>query len=137
MIRELRRELLRKGIHTAVGFLAFLVVFLGPLRSAILALALVLWNLFLLPRIGGRRLWRGSGERDVGIAAYPIAVLALVLAVWAFVDVQAERVRGKAVAIGGIAMGTLATLVMIGSLPEPEPARGFSGSPSPTNRSNS
>ena len=58
-------------------------------------------------------------DHDSAVGGIAFAVLALVLAVWAFVDVQAERVRGKAVAIGGIAMGTLATLVMIGSLPEP------------------
>ena len=58
-------------------------------------------------------------DHDSAVGGIAFAVLALVLAVWAFFDVQAERVRGKAVAIGGIALGTLATLAMIGSLPEP------------------
>ncbi len=91
MSRDVRGELLRKGIHTAVGFLAFLIVFLGPALSALLALGLVLFNLFLLPRIGGRRLWRHRGARavDHGIVAYPVAVLILVLVFWRRLEVAA------------------------------------------------
>ena len=61
----------------------------------------------------------GAMDHDSVVGGIAFAVLALVLAVWAFFDVQSERVRGKGVAIGGIALGTLATLAMIGSLPDP------------------
>ncbi len=89
MTPDVRRELLRKGVHTAVGCLAFLIVFLGPVGSALLALALVVWNLFLLPRIGGRLLWREPGGPDLGIVAYPAAVLVLVLVFWRHLEVAA------------------------------------------------
>lgn len=49
----------------------------------------MLWNLFLLPRIGGRRLWRQPGRPDPGIAAYPVAVLVLVLVFWRRLEVAA------------------------------------------------
>jgi uncharacterized protein (TIGR00297 family) len=87
---SVRRELLRKGVHTAVGLLAFLIVFLGPWYSALLALALVFFNLFLLPRISGRLLWRQQEfAHDRGIIAYPIAVLALVVVFWRHLEVAA------------------------------------------------
>ena len=51
-------ELPRKLIHMAVGLGAFGVVFLGPFYSALALLALWLFNIFALPRIGGRMLWQ-------------------------------------------------------------------------------
>jgi len=72
----------RKVVHMAVGLMAFLVRFLGPLWSAACALAAVLFNILLLPRIGGRKLWREAETTRgaaVGIVLYPIAVLLLIL----------------------------------------------------------
>ena len=41
-----------------VGPIAFSLRFLGPLWAAVLAAGALGFNLFLLPRIGGRKLWR-------------------------------------------------------------------------------
>ncbi len=76
------RELLRKSIHMAVGLGAFLVVFLGPLLSALLALALLSFNVLVWPRLGGRSVWRERDSRRgvaVGIVLYPLILLVLVL----------------------------------------------------------
>ncbi len=72
-------ELLRKLVHTATGLLAFALAFAGPLGSILLAAALVVWNLFVLPRLLPR-VWR-PGELDrrfqSGIAFYPFVLLVL------------------------------------------------------------
>jgi uncharacterized protein (TIGR00297 family) len=76
-------ELKRKLLHVAVGGFAFLLRFLTWPQAAMLAAAAFLFNWQVLPRIGGRSLWRG-GERargyPLGILLYPLSVLALVLA---------------------------------------------------------
>ncbi len=76
------REILRKLIHIAFGFLAFAIAFLGPWGSALMAASAVVFNAFVLPRIGGRRLWRAdeiARGRSLGILLYPVSVLVLVL----------------------------------------------------------
>ena len=76
-------ELGRKAVHMAVGGFAFAVRPLGAPLAALAALFAVLFNAFVLPRIGGRKLWReGETSRGValGIVLYPVAVLALILA---------------------------------------------------------
>lgn len=86
------RELLRKAVHMAVGLFAFAVVYLGPLLSALAALAALLFNLFVLPKIGGKVLWRREEEergRSLGILLYPAAVLALILLYWNRLEVAA------------------------------------------------
>lgn len=78
-----RGELMRKVTHMGVGLIAFSLRYLGPAWSAVLAAAALAFNLFLLPRIGGRRLWRdhelASGS-SLGIVLYPLSVLLLILA---------------------------------------------------------
>ena len=87
-----RGELLRKLVHMAVGLIAFAVRFLGPVGSALCALAATLSNIFLLPRIGGKKLWR-QAETDrgasLGIVLYPLTVLILILAFWQRLEVAA------------------------------------------------
>lgn len=77
-----RGELARKLVHMGVGLIAFALRFLGPIWSAVLAAGALAFNLFLLPRIGGRRLWRerelASGS-SIGIILYPLCVLLLIL----------------------------------------------------------
>jgi uncharacterized protein (TIGR00297 family) len=76
-------EVARKLVHMGVGGIAFLLRFLGPRWSAVAALSAVLFNLLLLPRVGGRRLWRDAETArgaSWGIVLYPVAVLVLVLA---------------------------------------------------------
>jgi uncharacterized protein (TIGR00297 family) len=76
-------ELKRKIVHIGVGGFAFLLRFLSWPQAAGMAVLAFLFNWQVLPRIGGRALWRGS-DRDkgypIGILLYPLAVLGLVLA---------------------------------------------------------
>jgi uncharacterized protein (TIGR00297 family) len=87
-----RGELLRKATHMGVGLIAFSLRFLGPLWGAVLAAAALCMNLFLLPRIGGRRLWRESEHAagsSLGIVLYPLAVLLLILIFFRRLEVAA------------------------------------------------
>jgi uncharacterized protein (TIGR00297 family) len=66
----------------AVGGFAFLLRYLSWPQAALMAAAAFLFNWQVLPRIGGRALWRGpEQERGYarGILLYPLAVLGLVL----------------------------------------------------------
>jgi dolichol kinase len=75
-------ELGRKLVHIGFGGLAFLLRELPWPGAIALALAAVAFNWQLLPRIGGRALWRG-GERALkhppAIVLYPLSVLGLIL----------------------------------------------------------
>ncbi len=87
-----RRELLRKSIHMATGLGAFAVGVLGPALSALLAAGLLVWNVAVWPRLGGRAVWR---ERDsergvaIGIVLYPAVLLALILIFWRRLEIVA------------------------------------------------
>jgi uncharacterized protein (TIGR00297 family) len=75
-------ELLRKATHVGMGAIAFALRPLGPLWSALLAAVALLFNLFLLHRIGGRRMWRDhehAAGASAGIVLYPLSVLLLIL----------------------------------------------------------
>jgi dolichol kinase len=85
-------ELLRKSIHMAVGLGAFAVVLLGPSLSALLALALLVFNVFVWPRLGGRTVWRERDSRRgvaVGIVLYPAVLLVLILVFWRRLEIVA------------------------------------------------
>ena len=85
-------EGLRKIVHMGVGGIAFLLGFLGPFWSAVFALAALLNNLFILPRVGGKKLWRDhEAEKgaSLGIALYPLTVLILILLFWNRLEVAA------------------------------------------------
>jgi uncharacterized protein (TIGR00297 family) len=76
-------EVKRKLVHVAAGGFAFLLRDLPWPQVAALAGGAFAFNLLLLPRIGGKGLWReeehGRGY-PLGILLYPLAVLGLVLA---------------------------------------------------------
>jgi uncharacterized protein (TIGR00297 family) len=76
-------ELSRKLVHILSGGFAFLLRDLTWPQAALMALAALTFNALLLPRIGGRRMWR-EGEHGagypLGILLYPISVLLLILA---------------------------------------------------------
>jgi uncharacterized protein (TIGR00297 family) len=75
-------EARRKLVHVAAGGFAFLLRELTWPQAVAMAVAALAFNLYLLPRVGGRRLWRAHDERrglPIGILLYPLAVLALVL----------------------------------------------------------
>jgi uncharacterized protein (TIGR00297 family) len=77
-----RGEAARRVVHVGcVGF-ALLLRWLTWPQAALLALGAFAFNWQLLPRVGGRGMWRPTDvERGYpfGILAYPLAVLALVL----------------------------------------------------------
>ncbi len=76
-------EIERKAVHVGVGAFALLLRFLDWRGAALCALAAFLFNWQVLPRIGGRALWReadhGAGY-PIGILLYPLSILVLVLA---------------------------------------------------------
>jgi uncharacterized protein (TIGR00297 family) len=75
-----------------VGAIAFALRYLGPLGAAACALGAVIFNMLVLPRVGGKALWRGSeAERghSLGILLYPIAVFFLVLMFWRRLEIAA------------------------------------------------
>src|SRR5215210_3216716 len=87
-----RSELLRKVTHMSMGLFAFAVGRLGPIWSALLALTALAFNLFLLPRLGGRRLYRDhehAAGGSLGIVLYPLAVLILILVFYKRLEVAA------------------------------------------------
>ena len=75
-------EARRKLVHMAVGGLALLYRWMTWPEAALMAIAAFFFNWQVLPRVGGRGLWRpvdhGRGFPP-GILLYPLAVLALVL----------------------------------------------------------
>jgi uncharacterized protein (TIGR00297 family) len=75
-----------------VGAIAFSLRYLGPFWAAILAACALGFNLFLLPHIGGRKLWREhehTAGSSTGIILYPLAVLLLILAFYTRLEVAA------------------------------------------------
>lgn len=75
-------ELKRKLVHMGVGGFAFLLRYLTWPQAALMALAAFLFNWQVLPRVGGKALWRGAEqERGYarGILFYPLSVLGMIL----------------------------------------------------------
>src|SRR6266536_2912409 len=69
----------RKAMHAGMGLLALTLRWLDWKAAAAIALGALLFNLFVLPRIG-RGIYRDpSRARDAGIVAYAGVVLVLVL----------------------------------------------------------
>jgi len=80
-----RSEVARKLVHVGCGGFAFLLRFMSPGEAAGMALLAFAFNWQVLPRIGGKALWRGEDVAKgypVGILLYPLSVLALVLWFW-------------------------------------------------------
>jgi uncharacterized protein (TIGR00297 family) len=85
-------EALRKATHVGMGFIAFSLRFLGPFWSAALAGVALLNNLFVLHRIGGKRMWRDAEHQAggaAGIVLYPLTVLLLILIFYRRLEVAA------------------------------------------------
>src|SRR5690242_12527175 len=75
-------ERARQWIHIGSGAFALLLRFLTWWQAAALATIALAVNAVVLPRIGGRRLYRPADHArgfPLGILLYPIAVLALIL----------------------------------------------------------
>ncbi len=91
-MRPSRSELVRKLGHVAFGAGAFLIRPLGWPGGAAIALAGLLFNLFLLSRIGGRAIWRRHEAEQgfaAGIVLYPLTILVLILTCWRRPEVAA------------------------------------------------
>jgi uncharacterized protein (TIGR00297 family) len=73
----------RQWVHIGSGAFAILLRWLTWRQAALLAIAALLFNLLLLPRLGGRQLYRPSDIArgfPPGILLYPLSVLLLILA---------------------------------------------------------
>jgi uncharacterized protein (TIGR00297 family) len=123
-----RGELARKAIHIGcVGF-AFLLRDMTPAQAALMAAAAFLFNWQVLPRIGGKSLWRGADrERGYpgGILFYPLAVLGLVLWFWHSLPLAAAAWGILAVGDG---MASLVGQALGGPRLPWNPAKGWAGS---------
>ncbi len=72
----------RKLLHMAVGGFALLLRWLTWPQAAAMAVAAFLFNWLLLPRLGGRALWRAHEQAagyTLGMLLYPLSVLGLIL----------------------------------------------------------
>jgi uncharacterized protein (TIGR00297 family) len=75
-------ESARQWVHIGSGVFALLLRFLTWWQAAALAAFALVFNLFILPRIGGRNLYRPVDHArgfPLGIVLYPLAVLLLIL----------------------------------------------------------
>jgi uncharacterized protein (TIGR00297 family) len=82
----------RQWVHVGSGLFAVLLRYLTWWQAAALAAAALLFNVAVLPRIGGRRLYRPIDEArgfPLGILLYPLAVLFLILIFSARLDIVA------------------------------------------------
>lgn len=101
------REVSRQVLHIAVGSIALLLHWLTWPQAATLAVAAILFNLLLLPRLAPGVLRPGDRNRlwQSGLVLYPVSVLALIL-------VFRDRLDLAAAAWGILAAGDgAATLV--------------------------
>jgi uncharacterized protein (TIGR00297 family) len=75
-------ESARQWVHIGSGLFALLLRVLTWWQAALLAAAALLFNALVLPRVGGRRLYRPIDEArgfPIGILLYPLSVLVLIL----------------------------------------------------------
>jgi uncharacterized membrane protein len=85
MIEDLRpptAESARQWVHIGSGLFALLLRVLTWWQAALLAAAALVFNILVLPRVGGRRLYRPIDEArgfPIGILLYPLSVLLLIL----------------------------------------------------------
>jgi uncharacterized protein (TIGR00297 family) len=85
-------ERARQWVHIGSGLFALLLRVLTWQQAVALAGTAFAFNLFLLPRIGGRRLYRPVDEArgfPIGILLYPLSVLLLILAFPSRLDIVA------------------------------------------------
>jgi uncharacterized protein (TIGR00297 family) len=77
-----RSEYARQFVHMAMGGFAFALRYLTWWQAALLAGSALAFNLFVLPHVGGQRLyrsWEFARGFPAGILLYPISVLLLIL----------------------------------------------------------
>ena len=82
----------RQWVHVASGSFALLLRVLTWWQAAALAIAALVFNAFVLPNVGGRRLYRPVDQArgfPLGILLYPLAVLFLILVFPTRLDIAA------------------------------------------------
>jgi uncharacterized protein (TIGR00297 family) len=87
-----RSENARQWVHIGSGSFALLLRVIPAWQATALAALALLFNLMLLPRIGGRQLYRPADEArgfPLGILLYPLSVLLLTLAFPSRLDIVA------------------------------------------------
>ena len=75
-------ELKRKAVHIGSSGFAFLLRWLNWWQSALIALCAFIFNFLILPRVGGKHLYRDDDHQrgyPIGILLYPFSVLVLIL----------------------------------------------------------
>jgi len=75
-------EYKRKAVHIGSSAFGLLLRWLNFWQAALCAIAAFLFNWLVLPRIGGKKLYRSDDEHrgyPIGILLYPISVLLLIL----------------------------------------------------------
>jgi len=85
-------ETARQWVHVGSGLFALLLRVLNGWQAATLAFAALVFNALLLPRFGGKRLYRPVDHDrgfPLGILLYPLSVLMLTLAFPARLDIAA------------------------------------------------
>lgn len=98
-------EILRKLVHIAFGFCALLLRWLTTGQAAAVAIAALIHNWLVLPRLFGRRIARSPRGTDRGIILYPIAVFILIVA---FPEDRGLAAAGWAILAFGDGSATLA-----------------------------
>ncbi|MGE5344834.1 MAG: DUF92 domain-containing protein [Acidithiobacillales bacterium] len=104
----------RKAVHAGSGLFGLTLPFLTWSAAAAAAAAAILFNIFVLPRLGGRALLRdgeAEGIPSKGIVLYPIVVLALILLYRRHLEIAAA---GWALLAFGDAAATVAGLALGG-----------------------
>jgi uncharacterized protein (TIGR00297 family) len=85
-------ETARQWVHVGSGLFALLLRVLTAPQAAALAIGALVFNIVLLPRVGGRQLYRPIDHQrgfPIGIVLYPLAVLLLILAFPSRLDIAA------------------------------------------------
>jgi uncharacterized protein (TIGR00297 family) len=101
-------ERTRQAVHVAMGAFALLLRYLTWWQAALLAGAALVFNLFVLPGIGGGRLYRAAEHSrgySAGMLLYPLAVLLLILLFPMRLDIVAA---GWGILAAGDGMATIA-----------------------------
>ncbi|MGH9141940.1 MAG: hypothetical protein ACRD2I_12480, partial [Vicinamibacterales bacterium] len=90
--RQAHSETARQWVHIGSGLFALLLRMLTSRQAAALAAMALAFNILLLPRLGGRQLYRPIDRQrgyPVGILLYPLSILLLTLAFPSRLDIVA------------------------------------------------
>jgi dolichol kinase len=85
-------ERTRQWVHIGSGLFALLLRVLTAPQAILLAGVALVFNLFVLPRVGGRRLYRAVDESrgyPLGILLYPVSVILLIASFPSRLDIVA------------------------------------------------